>query len=184
MNTRAPAAALPITRREASPERLAGLFDTHYNRLYTLARRLTRDADAARDLVQDTFLKAAASIASVPAGASSEEAWLVRVLINTCRDDWRKASVRRRYAQNSAGNQQPATSDQEAALVARAAVHRALDALTPRRRAIVVMHEIEGLSVAAVSALLGISRVTVRWHLSRGRRDLARRLGARVGDGK
>jgi len=53
-----------------------------------------------------------------------------------------------------------------------------LDKLTPRRRAIVVMHELEGLAIPAIASLLGISAITVRWHLSLGRRDLARDLGS------
>jgi RNA polymerase sigma-70 factor, ECF subfamily len=60
--------------------------------------------------------------------------------------------------------------------VAHAAVWAALDALPPRRRAILVMRELEGLTVNDISSVLGITAITVRWHLSRGRRDLARAL--------
>jgi len=70
------------------------LFDAHHQRLYRLARRLCGKQDEARDLVQETFLRAARSPASVPWGAFSEEAWLVRVLINVCRDAWRKKALR------------------------------------------------------------------------------------------
>lgn len=38
--------------------KLEELFDAHADRLYSLERRMTRTADDARDLVQDTFLKA------------------------------------------------------------------------------------------------------------------------------
>jgi RNA polymerase sigma-70 factor, ECF subfamily len=55
-------------------------------------------------------------------------------------------------------------------------VWRALDVLPPRRRAVVVMHELEELPVSNIASLLGISAITVRWHLSRGRRDLTRAL--------
>ena len=64
----------------------------------------------------------------------------------------------------------------ESALIARATVWRALDTLAPRRRAVVVMHELEGLPIASIAGVLGISAVTVRWHLSLGRRELAQTL--------
>ena len=44
------------------------------------------------------------------------------------------------------------------------------------------MHELEGLTIPAIASLLGISAITVRWHLSMGRRDLARVLKPHVGD--
>ena len=59
---------------------------------------------------------------------------------------------------------------------------RALDTLAPRRRAVVVLHELDGLAVAAIASLLGISAITVRWHLAIGRRDLTRVLTPEMGD--
>src|SRR5437764_10463802 len=82
-------------------ERLSALVDAHYERLYRLARRLVPTIGDAQDLVQETFLKAAGSPASVPSGPTSEEAWLVRVLVNIRRDQWRKEAVRRRHEQQS-----------------------------------------------------------------------------------
>src|SRR2546428_14183811 len=89
-----PVDATPVDRGE----RLAALFDAHEERLYRLARRLVASADEANDLVQETFLRAAKSLRSVPIGLTKEEAWLVRVLVNIRRDQWRKASVRKRSA--------------------------------------------------------------------------------------
>src|SRR5262245_18041951 len=87
-----PADAVP---RDAA-ERVGLLFDAHSQRLYRLARRLSRTSEDARDLVQETFLRAAQAVASIPAGSPHEEAWLVRVLVNICRDGWRRSAVRRR----------------------------------------------------------------------------------------
>src|SRR6266536_793497 len=89
-----PVDAMPDCRSE----RLATLFDNHEDRLYRLARRLARSADAAEDLVQETFLRAAKSMRSIPHGRAKEEAWLVRVLINIRRDEWRRADVKQRFA--------------------------------------------------------------------------------------
>jgi DNA-directed RNA polymerase specialized sigma24 family protein len=97
----------------------------------------------------------------------------------------RKASVREHNERARLAGQ-PATgnrSDPEAELITKSTVWQALDVLAPRRRAIVVMVELEGLSVAAIAALLGISKITVRWHLSMGKRELATILKAQMGDG-
>ncbi len=168
--------AQPTALTTVAADRLARLFEDHYDRLYRLARRLTSSADAARDLVQDTFLRAVRSADAIPLGVSGEEAWLVRVLVNLQRDRWRRAAVRARHA--TVLGSAPADEGFEPAVIARATVWHALDALTPRRRAVIVLHELEGLEVAAIASLLGISDVTVRWHLARGRRELAARLGA------
>lgn len=168
--------ALPTdTPRPDTAVRLGQLFDTHYRRLYNLARRLTRSPDEARDAVQDTFLRAARSPHAIPYGASHEEAWLVRVLINICKDAGRKQAVRTR----AAAAPPPPIDRQgtESELVAKSTIWRALDALPPRRRAILVMYEIEGAAIPAIAQLLGLRAVTVRWHLSVGRRELARVIG-------
>jgi len=178
------AGALPDVVAGSAVDRLTSLFDVHYARLYRLARRLAPSTDDARDLVQDTFLKAARCPKSIPFGVTNEEAWLVRVLINIRRDEWRRTSTRNRHDKTAPGGGRLARSggDPEAEFITRNAIWQALDALPPRRRAIVVMYELEGLGIPAIAALLGISAVTVRWHLSRGRRDLTGVLKAYMGD--
>ena len=172
--------ALPVALPEDQADRLSALFDAHHDRLYRLARRLVSSADDARDLIQETFLKAARSPHAIPAGVESEEAWLVRVLINVRRDQWRKAAVRTRH-DGEVGPPAGVDHGPEAAVIARATVWRALDVLTPRRRAVIVMHELEGLSIAAIASSLAITAVTARWHLAMGRRDLARILKPQIG---
>ncbi len=161
--------------------RLGTLFDAHHQRLYRLARRLSRSAEDASDLVQETFLRATRHAASVPYGAGHEEAWLVRVLINLARDRWRQAAVRKRGADDAAFSTTPVASDSESALLARSIVWQALDRLPPRRRAIIVLYEIEGVGIPAIARLLGVAAVTVRWHLSMGRRELAAAVDGRAG---
>jgi len=177
-------AAVPVAdARLEAPDRLAALFDAHEARLYRLARRLTSSAADADDLLQETFLRAARALRSVPEGAAKEEAWLVRVLVNIQRDQWRRNAVRRQHAAAlgcSDANVVPSSAD--AALIAKQAVWTALDTLHPKRRSILVMHELEGLNPAAIAALLGLSVVTVRWHVSMGRRDLKRLLKPAYGD--
>ena len=162
-------------------DRLSALFEAHADRLYRLGRRLAPSADDALDLVQETFLKAARSPESIPRGLRDEEAWLVRVLINVRRDQWRKDTVRKRN-ELDLSDAAIQHEDPERSFLIRTAVWRALDYLSPRRRAAVVMYELEGLSMASIASLLGINPITVRWHLSLGRRELARRLRLQLGE--
>jgi RNA polymerase sigma factor (sigma-70 family) len=176
------AVGAPLPPADTRRERLAALFDAHEARLYRLARRLVTSADEANDLVQETFLRAATSLASVPAGPYREEAWLVRVLVNLRRDQWRRSGVRKRSETFLRAASVNASPDPESALATRRAVWAALDALHPRRRAVVVMHELEGASLPAIASALGIAVVTVRWHLSMARRDLKRLLAPFMGE--
>jgi RNA polymerase sigma-70 factor (ECF subfamily) len=173
--TGASAMSVPAPGGIAARDRVGALFDAHHRRLYTLARRLSPNADEARDLVQETFLRAARATASIPAGAGPEEAWLVRVLVNICRDRWRRSATRKQHRSALLAGQ--GSPDAESALVARMDVWDALRSLAPRRRTVVVMHELEGVATKQIARMLGVAEVTVRWHLARGKRDLRRMLG-------
>jgi RNA polymerase sigma factor (sigma-70 family) len=177
MNGQAIAMPAAVERpHEDMAARVGLLFDTHHQRVFRMARRLSRSADDARDLVQETFLRAARSPGSIPEGAAHEEAWLVRVLINICRDRWRQSEVRNRARVN--GHLTPEDSiDPEPTLIARSLVRQALAALPPRRRAILILYELEGAAIPAIAKMVGVSPVTVRWHLSIGRREMAKALG-------
>jgi RNA polymerase sigma factor (sigma-70 family) len=128
--------------------RLSALFEAHVDRLYRVARRLVPTVDDALDLVQESFLKAARA-ESIPHGLEDERAWLVRVLVNIRHDQWRKEKVRRRY--RPVLDDVAQRDDPEEAFVIRDMVWTALDGLSPRRRAVVVMAEIEGLSIASIA---------------------------------
>jgi len=164
-------AILDPSQSQTETERLARLFDAHHERLFRLARRLSPDREEARDLVQETFLRAARRPGSVPDGEPSGEAWLVRTLVNLCRDRYRRLGVRQRVHETMRRGEEGAHP--EDAAVARATVRAALERLSPRRRAAIVLHEIEGVPMREVARLLGVAEVTVRWHLMAARRELA-----------
>lgn len=159
----------------STEDRLGDLFDLHHQRLYRLARRLSGNAEEAHDLVQESFLRTARSIRRVPTTAKGAEAWLVRTLVNLCRDGYRRTEVRQRAAETVLAVE-PAIIDAEDQLIARTAVRGALATLDARRRAVVVLHELEDRPMREVARLLGIAPVTARWHLAKARRQLAAAL--------
>ena len=69
------------------------LFETHKDRVYSIALRYSGDSAAAMDIAQDTFLKLLSSIRQFR-GDASFESWLYRLVVNTCLDHHRK---RRRF---------------------------------------------------------------------------------------
>jgi DNA-directed RNA polymerase specialized sigma24 family protein len=121
--------AIPGHEAGLASHRLGALFDAHHQRLYRLARRMSRNADDARDLVQETFLRAARAPGSVPglesndlaaeASAQAEEAWLVRVLVNLCKDRWRQAATRQRLDATRALRPAAGPANPESAMIAR-----------------------------------------------------------------
>jgi RNA polymerase sigma-70 factor (ECF subfamily) len=174
-------ATMAVEDPAAPAERITRLFTAHRRRLYALARRLSSSSEDACDLVQETFLRAARTPRTIPEGVKAEEAWLVRVLVNLCRDRWRQRKVRRRLDSSVDRGPQQTRLDAETPLLAREMVWRALEALSPRRRAVIIMREIEGASMQEIARLLGVTAVTVRWHHSQGCREL-RRILERAGE--
>jgi len=76
----------------------------------------------------------------------------------------------------------PAGPSPEEAWLVRVLVNLQRDRLPPRRRAVIVLHELEGASLERIASLLGISAITARWHLARGRRDLETLLRTQRGE--
>jgi RNA polymerase sigma factor (sigma-70 family) len=168
---------LDSVRQRSATERLAGLFDAHHERLFRLACRLASDREEARDLVQEAFLRAAQHPGSLPEGEQPGEAWLVRTLVNLCRDRYRRLGVRTRV--HASLRREEGSAHPENAAVIGATVRTALGRLALRRRAVIVLHELEGAPVREVARLLGIAEVTVRWHLLAARRELGRALSTK-----
>jgi RNA polymerase sigma factor (sigma-70 family) len=98
------------------------LFDAHQLRLFRLARRLSSSHDEARDLLQETFVRALRSKSGLQSDRQEQEAWLVTTLVNLARDRRRRAAVRVRHAAEVLA--QPGGSP-EARYIAKLAVERA-----------------------------------------------------------
>ena len=160
------------------------------NGLYGTAVRLTRDGDAARDLVQDTYLKALRAQARFQPGTNLK-AWLYTILHNTWRNR-RRDFARARVAFDSdtvdaavdagrTGVVEHATP--ESALIRSAAnadIRAAVDALPDAFREAVWLRDVEDLSYQEIADALDVPIGTVMSRISRGRKLLHAELTARL----
>ena len=71
-------------------EAFRALFETHKDKVYSVALRYSGDAAAAMDIAQETFLKLFSRIADFR-GDSGIETWLYRLVVNSCLDQKRKS---------------------------------------------------------------------------------------------
>jgi len=161
----------------------------HLRDLYAIALRMTRNPDAAEDLVQETFLRAYGAWSSF-AEDTNCRAWMIRILTNSYINHYRRARSHRSFAQRSEGEQlrvlygdatQPASraASPEATLCAAAfsdEVDRALADLDEDYRLVVLLADVEEMKYKDIAATLGWPIGTVMSRLFRARRKLEEKL--------
>ena len=149
--------------------------------LYGTAIRLTRNADAAQDLVQDTYLKAFRARDRFTAGTNLK-AWMFTILHNTWRNR-RRDLARSRVdldseivEQADEGLASIVTFESPETLLMRATfdaeLKTALAALPENFREAVWLRDVDELSYQEIADALGIPIGTVMSRISRGRKQL------------
>ena len=133
--------------------------------LVRLAFGLTGDRWLAEDLAQTALASAYASWWRVRR-ADDPDAYVRRILINASKSRWRRGRVAEQQVEPSAEVPDPA-ADPAATVGDRSVLLKALGALPPRQRAVVVLRYWEDLSDTQAAALLGCSASTVRSQAAR-----------------
>lgn len=166
------------------------LVDRYSGDVYALLFRLTENAEDARDLTQDTFLRALRSIGGFR-GDAELKTWLYRIAINESRNRFRWWKRRRRDVTVSLdatlGNTEMTVgetlsdisiSPEDSALrrERESGIRSALRKMPDNYREAIVLCDIEGLSYDETATALGIGIGTVKSRISRGREELRRRL--------
>jgi len=151
--------------------------------VYNLARRLVRDEEAARDLVQETYLRAFESWRR-HRRSDRPGPWLATICMNAARSQLRRAGARPQElldAQAGAEVSSPADVAADAlAAIDKAAVHRGLWELPESQRIAITLMDLCGLSASEVARVTGSPRSTILSRVHRGRKALAARLGKEV----
>lgn len=172
----APADGRAMASGSASGEPTAAFeafFRAHERAVYALLWRLCGDPQTARDLTQETFLRAWRHFEQVR-GYEQPQAWLLRVATNLARTSHRREPRPALSADALTEAQSPAHSDPTQRLAERDLVERVLLELPINQRAALTLREVYGLSCAEIGETLGISREAVKMALFRGRESFRR----------
>ena len=178
----APADAPPALERARATARadeaeLAAIYEDRRAELYAFLVGMTRDAETAEDLLQDTFVRL---VREAHAGRMPEEVrpWLYRTAANAAIDRGRRGAVFARILPRLLDRSEPARPEPEALRSERnAELNGALSRLAPDRRAALLLAA-RGFSGAEVAGLLGRTEGATRTLLFRARLELRGTLEA------
>lgn len=158
--------------------------------LYRTALRLTRNEADAEDLVQETYLKAIRFQDKFRPGTNLR-AWLFRILTNTFINRYRRQKREPRRASVEDAEEYflyrnvtaqrdehlfPSAEEEALSHLADEDVKRAIEELPEQFRLAVILADIEGFSYKEIAEITNVKIGTVMSRLSRGRRQLQRKL--------
>ena len=162
------------------------LVERYQRRVVQLALAMTKDADEAMDIAQETFVRVHRYLPSFK-GDSSFFTWTYRIATNLCLDSARRRGRSERVEMDESDAEIEARMDppsaalagpQRAALNAelKAKIDDALASLSENHRAILLLRELDGLSYEELAKVLGIRKGTVMSRLFHARLKMQRKL--------
>ena len=155
-------------------DRLADLYAVHAPKAGRLAYLLVGDPHVAEDLVQEAFVRVGSRLLSLK-NPDAFEAYLSQTVLNLARGHIRKASSNRSLLQRLQVERRPDATLPDVST--RDQLMRALQALTYKQRAAIVLRFYLDLSEQQTAELLGCAVGTVKSLVFRGTRELRQQMG-------
>lgn len=159
------------------------LIRNHQAMIHSLTFRLTGSVADARDLAQETFVRAYRQLDAYQ-GTAKFSSWLYRIAMNACLD-WHRREKRRAELYSQWGNAQANEADGDASVLdlddLSRQVQAALMKLPEKQRAAIVLTVYSGHNHAAAAKILGCSEATVSWRVFSARRKLKKLLSRKGG---
>jgi len=163
-----------------------GEFMPHIRSMFNFGYRLTLDQDDAKDLVQDTYLKAYRFIESFQRGTNAK-AWLFRILKNSFINEYRKKSkepskvdyqeVETFYNSDDVDRQiTPDLRVESLKDMIGDEISNALNSLDVDFKTVIILSDLEGFKYEEMAKILDIPIGTVRSRLHRARNLLKEKL--------
>ena len=155
------------------------LFESHKDRVYSIALHYSGNDAVAQDIAQQVFLKLMTNIKQFNF-QSEFTTWLYRMVANTCFDEQRRWRRFIPFGDATEVATMRATENIEAnysRLEISDKVGLAISSLKPKLRLPILLKYIEGMSYEEIALVLGCSAGTVASRLNRGHKALAQKLG-------
>ncbi len=154
----------------------------HQHRVFAVVTRILRRREDVEDISQQVFMKAYVSIRRFDM-RSAFSTWLYKIAVNECWDSLRKKKVRPLIYQSdlseeqverldSYANAERSPSSQGAQVEARDLVERLLSGLSDEDRDILLLKEVEGLSVTEIAEIYDLNVNTVKVRMFRARANM------------
>lgn len=164
-------------------ERFERVVMPHLNDAYTLARYLVGDEHDAQDVVQEAALRALRYFDGYAGGDG--RAWLLAIVRNCAMDSRRRQHGDRHNVSIDGDTDIDVADETEADARATQSLEsglimRAVAALPPEFREVIVLRELEDLSYKEISQVVGAPIGTVMSRIARARKQLALALGPSV----
>lgn len=151
-----------VTRRRVD---WATEYDQHAAEILSYLTKLTDDREAARELMQDTFVRAIRSESSLR-DPKALRAWLYRTATNLARNHHRRRALIR-FLPFTGGEH----SSREAFDPVRDQVRQALTAIGSDTAATLLLFYVHGFTRHELAEMHGVSEEAIKSRLARGRRD-------------
>ncbi len=171
----APDADLVTRARHGEDEAFAELVRRHERPIYNLAFRMLGRTEDARDASQEAFVSCYRNLRRFR-GDAAFATWLHRIAVNACYDVLRKR--RQEPVELNEGLGDAASGDPADRTSAAVDVQRALTHVPAEFRAVMILHDVQGMPYDDIAAALEVPVGTVKSRLHRGRVALAEALGA------
>ena len=153
---------------EPSPYDLEELYLQQYPALYRTIRAIVLDAETAHDLVHDVFERAMRHQGTFR-GTGNVRAWLHRIAVNLAISHWRRQRLTRLLPFKI---YQPAEPRPDETAEAQALVEKVLGVLSPKLRAVVVLHFYHRFTRDEIAAILGVPPGTVGSRLAKAMENM------------
>ena len=151
-------------------ERVADLLTQYGDDVFRLAMSYLGNRQDAEDICQNVFLKMLNTRHEPLPG--KEKAWLLRVTVNSCRDLWRGAWLKRVVLGAPTLEIIPAQDETIEEREEKAELMRAVNKLPAVFRETVLLHYYQGLGIAEIAQMLNLPEGTISSRLSRARKKL------------